>query len=147
MGAEAASMEMAWGARNASLSLRRKLVPVLPTPTLLGVVWRSSQARRCVCFFVWVNQRESDPFDPLHPWATISDGGVVTRPTCCGGHVVSRNTHRTHTRRASRMLVATALALEAGQAMLDAKDLCAKEGQEGRSGEGGGVSYKGRHDL
>lgn len=44
------------------------------------------------------------------------------------------------------MLVATALALEAGQAMLDAKALCATEGQEGRRGEGG-VSYKGRHDL
>eukprot|EP00752_Nemacystus_decipiens_P006746 g6062.t1 len=45
------------------------------------------------------------------------------------------------------MMVATALALEAGQAMLDAKALCAKEDQEGRSGKGGGVSYKGRHDL
>lgn len=46
--------------------------------------------------------------------------------------------------RASRMLVATALAQEAGQAMLDAKALCA---QEGKGKDGGGVSYKGRHDL
>lgn len=45
------------------------------------------------------------------------------------------------------MLLATALALKAGQAMLDAKTLCAREGQEGRSGEGQRVSYKGRHDL
>eukprot|EP00903_Cladosiphon_okamuranus_P010787 g10193.t1 len=44
------------------------------------------------------------------------------------------------------MLVATALALEAGKAMLDAKALAVKEGQEGRS-EACGVSYKGRHDL
>ncbi|CAN0443827.1 unnamed protein product [Ectocarpus sp. 12 AP-2014] len=42
------------------------------------------------------------------------------------------------------MLVATALAQEAGQAMLDAKALCA---QEGKGKDGGGVSYKGRHDL
>lgn len=49
-----------------------------------------------------------------------------------------------HRYRASRMVVATDLALEAGQAMLDAKALCAKEG---RDREGGGVSYKGRHDL
>lgn len=43
------------------------------------------------------------------------------------------------------MVVATALALEAGQAMLHAKALCAAEGGHGE--EGGGISYKGRHDL
>lgn len=42
------------------------------------------------------------------------------------------------------MRVAVALALEAGQAMVDAKARSARE-EEGRNG--GGVSYKGRHDL
>ncbi|CAM9392000.1 unnamed protein product [Hapterophycus canaliculatus] len=43
------------------------------------------------------------------------------------------------------MVVATALALEAGQAMLHAKALCAVDGRNSK--EGDGVSYKGRHDL
>lgn len=54
---------------------------------------------------------------------------------------------RTTPYRASRLLVAKALALEAGQAMLDAKARCARQGRWGRVGAGGGVSYKGRHDL
>lgn len=44
----------------------------------------------------------------------------------------------------ARVRVAVALALEAGQAMVDAKARSARE-EEGRNG--GGVSYKGRHDL
>ena len=44
--------------------------------------------------------------------------------------------------RSPRVRVAVALALEAGQAMVDAKARSAQE--EGREGV---VSYKGRHDL